>query len=70
MRSNSFVRPPILGVLAIALWCGGFIFTGSAAAQSITCTGDEALGPDGFGDTLHVVLRHRPPGTQHRQGHG
>jgi hypothetical protein len=49
MHISSFVRT-MLVVSAITIWCGVFVFVGSAAAQSITCTGTQGPLIDAFGN--------------------
>jgi hypothetical protein len=61
MRSSNFARRMLMAS-AIALWCGIFVFAGTAAAQSVTCTGNQSLGPDGFGDTCMSSVSTGPQG--------
>jgi hypothetical protein len=61
MRRTSFVRLT-LAVFAITLWCG--VFVTSAAAQSVTCTGNQSLA-DGSGDSC---MSSATPGPQGRPG--
>ncbi len=49
MSNSIFVRLTLV-VAAITIWCGVFVFVGSAAAQSITCTGTQGPLTDAFGN--------------------
>jgi len=47
---------------AIALWCGVFVFVESAAAQSITCSGNQGPLTDGIGNTCTSTVATGPQG--------
>ncbi len=49
MSNSIFVRLTLV-VAAITIWCGVFVFVGSAAAQSVTCTGTQGPLTDAFGN--------------------
>ena len=50
MSNSIFVRLTLV-VAAITIWCGLFVFVGSAAAQSISCSGTQGPLTNAAGDT-------------------